>query len=328
MPAGDVRWPVPLTRLNPWYPGQMGVPGTDTETGLRLHSTGTIFYVDPNAVGVSDARDGTNPNDPLLTVATAITKCQDYRGDVIAVMMNGAWQYSANVNYATAIQEEVTLNVAGVRLVGVSYSGAGVIWEPVTAAGAGTCITVTAPDCTIEGFCFQGGTPGGRAIFLNWDPPAYGENCIVRHCLFDEDIDIGIEIEFSWFNHIYDNSFQACDTYGIYAAIGSSGLGYSHIHHNYFLDIATGAITLLGGSNNNNVYENWVYNTDAENGAAATDEGIDTTGGTGNLVHHNTLSCALPGPGAGDFNDFCTAAGTDAWIQNFCLNGPNTLPPT
>lgn len=330
MPAGSVRWPVPLIRQNPWFPGQVGgVPGVSTETGLRTHVTGTIFYVDPNATGVSDARDGTDPNEPLQTVAAAIALCQDYRGDVIAVMMNGAWQYSANVNYATAIQEEVTLDVAGVRLIGVSYSGTGVVWEPVTAAGAGTCITVTAPDSVIEGFAFQGSNPGGRAIYLNWDGPPYGENCIVRHCMFDDDIDVGIEMEFSWFNHIYDNTFQACDTYGIYAGAGGNGCAFCHIYNNFFFDVrGTSAMALLGGSDNNNIYENWIYNADAENGALATNEGINLTGGADNMVHRNVFSCLLPGPGAGDWNDFCTASGTDSWNQNYLLNGPNTTNPT
>ena len=79
MPATNVNWPTPLTRLNPWYPGQMGVPGTDNETGLRLNSTGAIFYVDPNYPGVSDLRDGTNPTNPLQTVEAALTKCEAYR---------------------------------------------------------------------------------------------------------------------------------------------------------------------------------------------------------------------------------------------------------
>jgi len=29
MPGANVQWGAVLTRLNPWYPGQMGVPGTD-----------------------------------------------------------------------------------------------------------------------------------------------------------------------------------------------------------------------------------------------------------------------------------------------------------
>ncbi|HUX76682.1 MAG TPA: hypothetical protein VMY40_08600, partial [Anaerolineae bacterium] len=120
MPSADVRWPMPLTRLNPFYPGQMGVAGTDTETGLRMNCTGTVFYVDPNYPGVSDARDGTNPTDPLLTVAAALTHCQPYRGDVIAVMANALWVHADHtLGYATPIREEVIVTVPGVSIVGV-----------------------------------------------------------------------------------------------------------------------------------------------------------------------------------------------------------------
>ena len=73
MPSADVRWPSPLVRQKPWFPGQVGVPGTDHTRGLRSDVNGVIFYVDPNAVGVSDLRDGTDPEGPLQTVAKALT---------------------------------------------------------------------------------------------------------------------------------------------------------------------------------------------------------------------------------------------------------------
>ena len=115
MTAADVRYPIPLARLNPWYPGQMGVPGTDTETGMRYHCTGTVFYVDPNYPGASDARDGTNPTDPMLTVQAALNKCQGYRGDVVVVMCNNNWVYDdigdATIGYNTIISEQVTMDI-------------------------------------------------------------------------------------------------------------------------------------------------------------------------------------------------------------------------
>ena len=117
MPATNVSWPVPLTRLNPWYPGQFGVPGTDSETGLRLDTEGCIFWVDPNHPDANDNRDGTNPTSPLATVGAAIGKCAAYRGDVIAVMHNGFWTYGdMTASNITPIQEAVTVNVPGVRL--------------------------------------------------------------------------------------------------------------------------------------------------------------------------------------------------------------------
>jgi len=94
----------------------MGVPGTDSETGLRLNTEGCIFWVDPNHVDANDNRDGTNPTAPLRTVTTALTKCEAYRGDTIAVMHNGLWTYgSTAVAHRTPIQEAVVVNVPGIR---------------------------------------------------------------------------------------------------------------------------------------------------------------------------------------------------------------------
>jgi len=88
------------------------------------------------------------------------------------------------------------------------------------------------------------------------------------------------------------------------------------------------AISLLGGCDNNWIYQNGIYNGSVQGGVAATNEGIDTTGGRENMVYGNWLSCLLPGPGAGDLNDFCSAAATDAWVGNYCMNGPTTTNPT
>src|SRR5512135_1784556 len=220
MPGQNVNWPIPLTRLPMFYPGQMGVHGSDTELGLRTHASGAVFYVDPNHADSSDAHDGTDPEHPLATVAHAITHCQAYRGDVIAVMANNAYQYgNSALGYTTAVHEEVTLNVPGVRLVGVAPAGTvGVCWEPVTPAGAGTCITVNASDCLVEGFTFEGGAAGGRAIYVNWNgTTAFGDNIIIRHCMFDDDIDIAIEFEYVYFGEVHGCVFQECDSYGIYA---------------------------------------------------------------------------------------------------------------
>jgi hypothetical protein len=327
MTGADVNFHVPLIRLNPWYPGQMGVEGAWTDTGLRTHCTGTIFYVSPNHPGASDGRDGTDPNDPLLTVAAAISRCESYRGDVIAVMHHGFWQYGPGTPYPTAITEEVTIDKHGVRLVGLSPSSIGVVWYP--ASNGGTCITVSAIDVIIEGFCFdEGAYTGCNAIYCEWDGATlWGENLTVRNCLFSDTVDIAIQLEYAWYCDIHHNFFQECDTYGIYVDTAGSGVAYALIHDNIFHDCAI-AVSLLGGSDNNQVWNNSVYNGNAQGGGAAANEGVNTTGGAQNQVFNNWFSCALPGPGNGDFNDLNSAAATDAWINNYCLNGQTTTNPT
>ena len=330
MPGTNVSWPIPLWRQRIFYPGQFGVPGTDSEEGIRTDSHGTVFYVDPNATGVSDQRDGTDPRHPLQTVATAITKCQPYHGDVIAVMANNSWQYGDTTDgRTTAIVEEVTLNVPGVRLVGISSAGQGVYWYP--ASNGGTCIYVTALDCTIEGFMFSEGPDytGCTAISAEWDGTTlFGENLTVRHCTFDDTVDIAVQLEYSWYCDIHDNLFWECDQYGVYTDAAGSGTNYTLVHDNAFKDCATAAIALLGGAGDNAIYGNRIFNTSAAGGAAATNEGINTTGGGGNFVTDNWLSCLLPVPANGDLDDLCTAAATDAWAGNHCMNGLQITNPT
>lgn len=333
MPGANVAWPLPMTQWPTLWASQMGVPGTDDNMGARLHSTGQVFYVDPNFPGASDARDGFEPTDPLLTVATALTKCQPHRGDVIVVGANSAWYYAeggqgiATAQYTTNIQEEVEITVAGVRIVGLQNSPLGVMWTP--ASDGGTCITVSAVDVVIEGFVFtEGDYTGCNAIYCEWDGAVlFGENLTVRNCYFDDTVDTAIQLEYSWYCDIHNNVFMQCDAYGIYVDVAGSAIAYATIHDNVFHDCDV-AVSLLGGCDDNQIWNNKIYNGNAQGGAAAANEGIDTTGGNRNMVSDNDFSCLLPGPGNGDWDDLNSAAATDAWTGNRCLNGPNTTNPT
>ena len=331
MPASNVQWPVPLTRLHPWYPGQFGVPGTDSDRGLRQDSNGKVIWVDPNHADAHDGKDGTDPDSPMATVAGALTKCRAYSGDVIVVAFNGLWTY-ANTGAGLRIlpvQESVVVTVPGVRIVGLSASGLGVYWYP--ASNAGVCITVHAIDVTIEGFVFSEGPTfaGCTAIYAEWDGATlFGENLTVRHCTFDDTVDIAVQLEYSWYCDIHSNHFLQCDGYGVYTAAAGSGTAYSVIHDNWFTDCGTAAIALLGGADDNSIYNNRIYNANAQAGALATNEGINTTGGANNMVMNNWLSCLLPAGANGDLDDLNTAAATDAWAGNFCMNGLQITQPT
>ena len=330
MPSANVRWPIPLVRANPWYPGMPGIFGSDNETGLRTHCTGAVFYVDPNFPGTSDDRDGTNPTNPLATVAAAIDLCQPHRGDVIVVMDNSMWMYAeggqgiATAQYATVLSEEVTIDVAGVRLVGLAAGGLGVPWYP--ASDGGTCITVHGVNVTIEGFVFDEGPTytGCNAIYAEWDGDTmFADNLCVRHCYFYDSVVNAIELEHIYSADIHHNVFDAC-TYGIYADQAGSGLYLTSIHHNSLFNCVTGAMW-LGDSDQGIVYNNRLYNTDAENVAAATDEGINTTGGGRNMVCDNYFSCRLLG--VGGWADFNSGAASDAWVSNYLLDGVAVTTP-
>ncbi len=324
--------PMPLMRMNPIYPGQFGVPGTDEDTGLRMHPTGRVFYVDPNYPGTRDGRDGTNPTAPLESVEAALAQCRSYHGDVIQVSTNSMWIYGeggqgiANAPYATPISEEIEVTVSGVRIVGAGRGPTGVMWNPIQ--NAGTCITVHALDVVIEGFSFDEGTYNAcDAIYAEWDGVTlFGDNLTVRHCLFTSTVATAIELEFGWSCVVHDCVFENV-IYGVMSDVGGSGCAYNQIFGNWFIDVSTGAISLLGGGDDNLIYGNWVYNQDAENAALATNEGINLTGGARNMVANNWLSCALPVAANGDYADLNSGSASDAWINNHCLNGDAVTTP-
>lgn len=329
MPATNVPWFAPLTRLKPWYPGQMGVPGTDSERGLRLDTGGVIFWVDPNHPDTGDLKDGTDPESPLRTVAAALLKCEPYRGDVIAVMSNNSWHYgTTTLGNALPISENVIINVPGVRIVGVSQSSStGVVWIPAT--DGGTCITVTAIDVSIEGFLFTEGIRNGcNGIAAIWNGiTAWGDNLTVRNCVFDNTVDIAISLDYVWYANIHDNVFWECADTGIQVVAPGSGAAYLLVSNNNFHDCVNHAMD-LNNTDDSHIFHNSIYNTSAQAAAVATDRGITTANGAHNQVYDNWFSCLLPVPANGDWNDFNTASATDAWVGNHCMNGLAVTNPT
>jgi len=323
MPSANVQWPVPLTRLNPWYPGQLGgVPGVSTETGLRTDTNGTIFYVDPNAVGVSDLRDGTDPNEPLATVAAALTHCGAYQNDVIVVASNSQWMHAdTSVGRATRVSEEVTVTVPGVKIVGLAPSGSlGVPWGPLT--NGGVLITVNAMDVLIEGFCFTdplAAVGNATAIEAHWDSAtAFGDNLTVRNCYFGAGLDCGVMLDFSYYADIHHNYFDGLQA----KAIGDLALvafdpDYASVHDNLFLNCAI-AIELKG-SDCCDIYNNRIFGDDG-----GTNNFIDLSGGSNNIVSDNWLGCTLA---AGQYNATCSDAASGAWIRNHCIDGETGAAP-
>jgi hypothetical protein len=338
MPATNVNWPTPLTRLNPWYPGTFGVPGTDHDRGLRLDCNGLIFYVDPNHVDPHDQRDGTNPEAPLATVAEALTQCRPYRGDVIAVMHNGYWTYGdPTEDNFTPIAETVTVSVPGVRIVGVAPSGSlGVPWVPT--ANNDVLITVNAMDVLIEGFCFWNadGYTGTTGILAEWDGPPWGENVTIRNNFFYT-MAYGVQLDYSWNGFIENNYFQGCTTAAIHnpsvygepdyftirnnvftsnaADINLPDCDNQLIEGNRFMDL-TLAVVILNGD------DNTIHGNTFQGDPTGTNNYINLTGGGNNLVSDNYLACTIA-----QFDVTCSDATSGSWVNNHLTNGPNTAPP-
>ena len=69
---------LPQIRLQPWYPGQMGVSGSDVQRGLRWDSQGIVLFVDENHPNATADADGTDPENPLTTIQLAITRLTNF----------------------------------------------------------------------------------------------------------------------------------------------------------------------------------------------------------------------------------------------------------
>jgi hypothetical protein len=76
----------PLTKDYPQYgPGQWGVLGADRALGARLDTRSNIFYVDSAHARASDSNDGTDPDNPLMTLTMGNTRATANNNDIIYV---------------------------------------------------------------------------------------------------------------------------------------------------------------------------------------------------------------------------------------------------
>lgn len=72
-----------LTRLNPWYPGQLGIQGSDAPLGMRLLPESVVYYLAPDSPTASDDNDGTDPMHPLATLEEAYDRCRAGQHDTV-----------------------------------------------------------------------------------------------------------------------------------------------------------------------------------------------------------------------------------------------------
>ena len=299
---------------------------------------GTVYVVDPNHPRASNQHAGTDPDFPLRTVAHALTLCAAFQGDVIAVMMNSYWTYG-NVaeGRATPIREAVTVDVPGVRLVGISKSPIGVPWVPT--ANDAECITVTAMDVEIEGFCFweDAAYTGTSGILAQWDGPPYGENLRVTNCFF-YDLAYGIQLDYTYNCIIEGCRFEDISTAAIHnpsaygepdyltirdcvfvdnvADINLPDCDYQIIKDCQFLDV-TAAIVITAGDHNQ------ILGNSIQGAGGGANNMINLTGGADNLVSDNYLSCTIA-----QYDTTCSDATSGTWGGNHCADGDTTAAPT
>lgn len=172
---------LPQVRMQPWYPGQMGVAGSDVQRGLRWEPTGITLFVDPDSNNDTDAADGTDPENPLTTIQAAVTKLVTFQTSM-AVSLAGSTIVCAGAAYTESVTIPATISYC--RLVGGSPNR----WRPTwaSAAAATPCLTVNAEGWVIDGFEFD--CPASSAGVLLNEIPASSLSAYkttIQNCAFD-----------------------------------------------------------------------------------------------------------------------------------------------
>jgi len=165
---------LPLLRAAPWFPGQMGVPGSDVPRGLRTAPTGIVLYVDDEHPNATATADGTDPENPLSTIAAAVASPFLTEGSVIVV-----------ANQAT-IAESVLVPItapAHVAIVGAGDTRHQPTWT--SALATTPCLTIRQIGWTVSGFTFT--VPASSAAILLQDTVLGGlaYKNVIEDCIFD-----------------------------------------------------------------------------------------------------------------------------------------------
>lgn len=171
----------PQIRLQPWYPGLMGVAGSDVQRGVRWSPTSIVLYVDPDNNFASDAADGTDPENPLVTVQQAVNQLVAFQTSM-AESLEGSVIVVAS---QAAVAETVTVPATTptfCTILGAGSSAHQPTWAAATATG--TALTVLQTGWTIEGFTFETGG-AGTAMVLNGTGSTGAYKTTVRNCRFD-----------------------------------------------------------------------------------------------------------------------------------------------
>ena len=160
------------TRATPWYPGQLGVRGSDNSLGVRQVSTGIVLYVDAGMATALDANDGTDPLFPKLTVQGAVSSAYLVDNSTIVV---GPGTYTESVVIPGTAPDYCTI-------VG---SGANSFWPTITSDGAALdAISLSARGWTIKNLRVVGHTASAGILLLETDS-YFGAETVIDNVFFD-----------------------------------------------------------------------------------------------------------------------------------------------
>jgi len=162
--------------------GQLGVSGSDVQRGLRWESSGIVLFVDENHPNAHSVGDGTDPEEPLDSIQTAINNLIAFATAMAPITLEGSVIVVAS---EATIAETVTIPATApthCMILGAGSSAHQPTWTAATAAG--TALTVLQTGWTIEGFTFETGA-AGTAIYLSGTGSIGAYKTTIRNCRFD-----------------------------------------------------------------------------------------------------------------------------------------------
>lgn len=281
----------------------------------RPAGVGKVFFVD-SGIGVADG-EGTDPNNPLLTITEALDHCTASKGDAIIILQNSPSSPPATETFP------INVNKAGVLIAGL-YSR-GLLSDSGFGADADVAtLLIAANYVSIEGLylgCDSSGRTGGIVEFTG--------NCFAtsfRNCIFDTQYIAthGINAPADQPYTLIENCLFGRDdiagysTYNVYFGNGTC----VEIKRNRFLGITAIAVGLGANCGNVLIGDNLFSTKDARAGEAIT----ILNGATKNVIVGNK---AVHGRVAAEnlYNPFRDTAGVDDnhWGDN-TYNGILTEP--
>ena len=227
------RYLLPLQRLSPIYPGQLGVDGSDVPRGVQSVPGRKCFYVDHDHPDASDAHDGVDPEHPKLTIQGAVDSPWLEAGDTIVV--GPATPLPPVIGNILAPSYAENVVVANTRPPFVSLMGCGgsrfhIVWNKLAAAAQTLpVLDLRQAGWTVSGFKFHAPALAASILLNDWlaVPPA-------------------IYSDSSLYTIIEGNLFDGAWT-GLYG-IALYGLGDRVIiKDNWFLEHGAGGATAIKG---------------------------------------------------------------------------------
>lgn len=328
----------PLVRLPPWYPGQMGVRGSDVPLGVRVDPQAIVLYVDDEHGLASDNNDGTNPDAPMATVQAAVTKLATLQTNLGVSLVGSVIVVGAEMT----ISESVTIPATAPKGCTLMGNGSGA-WSPtwVSAAANTPCLSVYQENWRITGFTFKPPATSS-AIYLSWTASTNGSGTVIDKCNFNGEYSgrYGVYL----YGAPYNVTISNCDFreildgtqtgFAIYSGLTPTATPLEiKILNNVFWECDN----FIGGSHGYNmcIISGNLFKAGAAGGIPTVLK-IDLRGGSQgkNLVCNNVFADA-DYSNVGGYYD--SAAGAGVWIGNFSpdvaeaeveADGLVILPPT